>query len=181
MVREYKVVRSRTYYILGTDRRLFRNVSVRDPRHNTDHYMVLGCLRSVPKREHAKYLLGRNKLPLRPPDEPTREDGIFAALRMAVPKPHVRERKENGWISEDKWRLVDKRVSARRKTKDQLMIRRLSRAIAVSLKGYSKRRVETAGEEVEKLLGEDPPVPREAWRRLKGWYKAAVDRAPPPD
>ena len=23
-------------------------------------------------------------------------------------------------------------------------------------------------------------MPREAWQRLKGWYKAAVDRAPPP-
>ena len=30
------------------------------------------------------------------------------------------------------------------------------------------------------LLGSDPPMPREAWQRLKGWYKAAVDRAPPP-
>ena len=113
MVREGKVVRSRTDYILGTDRRLFRNVSVRDPRHNTNHYMVLGCLRSVPKKEHARYLSGRKKLPLRLPDEPTREDGIFAALRRAVPKPHTRERRENGWISEDTWRLVDKRVSAR--------------------------------------------------------------------
>ena len=112
MVREGMVVRSWTDYILGTDRRLFWNVSVRDPRHNTDHYMVLGCLRSVPEREHAKYLSGRKKLPLRPLAEPTREDGIFAALRRAVPKPHARERSQNDWISEDTWRLVDKRVSA---------------------------------------------------------------------
>ena len=54
MVREGKVVRSRTDYILGTDRRLFWNVSVWGPGHNTDHYMVLGCLRSAPKREHTK-------------------------------------------------------------------------------------------------------------------------------
>ena len=38
------MVRSRTDYITGTDRRLFLNVSVRDPRHNTDHYLVLACL-----------------------------------------------------------------------------------------------------------------------------------------
>ena len=42
MIREGRVVRSRTDYILGTDRHLFWNVSVRDLRHNTDHYMVLG-------------------------------------------------------------------------------------------------------------------------------------------
>ena len=94
---------------------------------------------------------------------------------------YARERRKNDWISEETWRLVDERVSARRKTKDQARIRRLSRAIAASLKGDRKRRVETAGEEVETLLGADPPMPREAWRRLKGWYKAAVDRAPPPD
>ena len=33
---------------------------------------------------------------------------------------------------------------------------------------------------MEALLGADPPMPREAWQRLKGWYKAAVDRALPP-
>ena len=101
-------------------------MSVRDPRHNTDHYMVLGCLHSAPKREHAKYLLGYKKLPLRPPAEPRRENGIFAVLRRAVPKPHAREKRKNGWISEDTWRLVDERVSAQTKTKDKSRIRRLS-------------------------------------------------------
>ena len=48
MKRQGQVVRSRTDYILGTDRRLFKNVAVRDPRHNTDHYMVLGCLPGTP-------------------------------------------------------------------------------------------------------------------------------------
>ena len=48
MKRQGQVVRSRTDYILGTDRRLFQNVAVRDPRHNTDHYMVLGCFTGAP-------------------------------------------------------------------------------------------------------------------------------------
>ena len=162
MVREGKVVWSRTDYILGTDRRLLWNLSVWDPRHNTNHYMVLGCLHSAPEKEHTKYLTGRKQLPLRPPSDPTREDGIFAALRRAVPKPHARERRKNGWILEDTWRIVDERVSARKKTRDQTQIRRLSRAIAASLKGDKRRRVETAGEEVEALLGAEPPMSREA-------------------
>ena len=117
MVREGKVVRSRTDYILGTDQSPFWNVSVRDPRHNTDHYMVLGCLHSVPERKHAKYLTGRKKLPLWPPAEPTREDRIFVDLRKAVPKPHVMERRMKEWISKDTWRLIDKRVSTRGRTR----------------------------------------------------------------
>ena len=52
MVREGKVIRSQTDYLLGTDRSLFRNVAVRDPRHNSDHYMVVGQLRGGTAREH---------------------------------------------------------------------------------------------------------------------------------
>ena len=61
MVREGKVVRTRTDCLLGTDRSLFRNVSVWDPRHNTGHFMVVGCLRSAPEREHTGYIMGRRK------------------------------------------------------------------------------------------------------------------------
>ena len=43
-----------------------------------------------------------------------------------------------------------------------------------------KRRAEEAGAEVETLLGSDPPLHREAWHRIKVWYKAAFDHAPPP-
>ena len=45
---------------------------------------------------------------------------------------------------------------------------------------YRRRRAEEAGAEVEALVGEDPPLHREAWHRIKGLYKAAVDHAPPP-
>ena len=64
MVREGKVVRSQTDYILGTDCCLFWNVYVQDPQHNTNHYIVFGCLGSAPKREHTKYLTVRKRLPL---------------------------------------------------------------------------------------------------------------------
>ena len=97
-----------------------------------------------------------------------------------MPKPHGRDRNKNEWISEETWRLIDERVSARRGTGVHSRIRRLGRAIQASLQGDRKRRVETAGQEVETLLGEDPPNAKEAWRRLKGWYKASLDRAPPP-
>ena len=146
MVQEGKVVRSRTDYIIGTDRSLFRNVSVRNPRHNTNHFMLVGCLRSAPEREHIRYIAGRKKLPLRPPADPTRKDGIVAALQRAVPKPHARERRKNEWISEETWRLVDERVSAQRGAGVQARIRRMGRAIRASLKGVRKRRVEIAGE-----------------------------------
>ena len=124
--------------------------------------------------------MGRRKLTLRPPTDPTREDGIFEALQRAVPKPHAGDRHKDVWISEEMCRLVIERVSVRRGTGVRMRIWRLGRAIQASLQGDSKRRVETAGQDVETLLGEDLPNPKEVWRRLKGWYKAAVNRAPPP-
>ena len=48
MIWEGREVRSQMVYILGTDHRIFWNVSVQDLRHNSDQYMVLGCLRSAP-------------------------------------------------------------------------------------------------------------------------------------
>ena len=36
------------------------------------------------------------------------------------------------------------------------------------------------GAEVEAMMKADPPLIQEAWYRLQGWYKAAVDRALPP-
>ena len=65
MIRAGREVRSLTDYILGTDHCLFWNVSVREPRHNSENYMVLGCLRSAPLREHPRDLAERKQLPLR--------------------------------------------------------------------------------------------------------------------
>ena len=99
MVREGRVVRSRTDYLLGTYQSIFRNVSVQDPRHNSDHFMVVGHLRSATARDHARYIKGRRKIPLKPLSEPTREDELFGALRRAVQKPHERDKHKNAWIS----------------------------------------------------------------------------------
>ena len=144
--------------------------------------MVLGCLHSFPLREHDRYLGGRKSLPLRPPTALTREDGIFAALRRAVSKPLDREAKKNTLILAATWRLVDERVSSFRDiANDQALIPRLGHAIKASFQEDRKRREEEAGSKVETLMGSEPPIHREAWKRIKGWYKAGVDRAPPPD
>ena len=170
----------RTDYILGTDHRLFRNVSVRDPRHNLDHYMVLGCLPSASLTEHKRYLGGRKLWQVSPPTKPTRVDKHFAALWGAIPKAQPRTARLNAWILEETWRLVDERVSARRDPrKGQALKRRLGRAVKVSLAADRKQRAEEAGAEVEALLGADRPLIHEAWYRIQGWYKAAVDHAPP--
>ena len=66
MLQKGREVRSHTDYILGTDRSLFGNVSVQEPWHNSDHYMVLGRLPSASLTKHKAYLGGRKTLPLKP-------------------------------------------------------------------------------------------------------------------
>ena len=139
--------------------------------HNSDHYKVLVCLHSDPLREHDKYLGGRKWLLLQPPTVPTRKYGIFSALWRAVPNPQEQDTRENAWILEATWRLVDERVSTRQDpTKYQSLIWILVSVIAASLKRERRRWAEEAGAEVETLLGSDPPIHREAWHQLKGWY-----------
>ena len=49
-------MRSRTDYILESDLQIIQNVAVRDPQHNSNHFMVMGCLRGASPREHLRYL-----------------------------------------------------------------------------------------------------------------------------
>ena len=69
MVRE---VRSRTDYILDTDRRLFSNMSIRDPSHNLDNYLILGCLCSATLREH-EIISGGAHIPPSVPQPPQKK------------------------------------------------------------------------------------------------------------
>ena len=141
MVSLRRGVQSRTDCILGTYRCLCRNVAVRYPQHNSDHYIFLGFLHSAPLREHTKYLGQSTRIPLQPPTTLTREDGIFADLRSYIPNPKSQEDRKNMWISEDTWRLINKRVSARwDPTRSQTLLRRLGRAINASLKGDQRQR-----------------------------------------
>ena len=120
-------------------------------------------------------------MPLRPPKDPTKEDDAFTALQRAVLKSKAQEARRNKWISAEKWRLVDERVSARREpAKGKALTRRLGHVIKASLAADRRRRADEAGAEVEALVGEDPPLIQEDWHIIQGWYKATIDRALPP-
>ena len=79
------------------------------------------------------------------------------------------------------WRLIDERVSTRRDPRYGTSYRRQKgKAVHKNLAADIRRRADEAGAEVEALVKADPPLIQEAWCRLQGWYKAAVDRVPPP-
>ena len=71
MLCQWREMQSHMDYILGTDHSLFWNVSVWDPWHILDHFMVLGCLCRAAQWEHSSYLRWLHRFPLRPPWQQT--------------------------------------------------------------------------------------------------------------
>ena len=62
-----RVVCSWIDFLLGTDCRLYQNMLVWYAQHNSDNYLVLGCLQGALVQEHAHYLGSKHNLPLEPP------------------------------------------------------------------------------------------------------------------
>ena len=75
-----KEVRSQTSYILGTYRPLLQNVVVRGVYHNTDHYLVLGCLRKSAPDAHSCYLREQTRFPIKPTMTLGGVDRLFSEL-----------------------------------------------------------------------------------------------------
>ena len=100
-------------YILGTYSHLFHNVAVQDASHNTDHYLVLGCLRGATPDAHLRYLGSRTCFPIRPPEIPDRVDRMFSELRRSIPRPPWQDRHRQAWISPETWSLIDTRIVVR--------------------------------------------------------------------
>ena len=109
VVGQGRVVWSCTDYIMGSDRWIFQNMSVQDPRHNSNHIMVLGCLCGASLRQHSCYLGCKTRLLLRPPSRQMRigADKIFTELQHAITKLEKRVARHNSWISAETWRIVD--------------------------------------------------------------------------
>ena len=79
-------MRSWTDYIMGTESHLFRNVVVQDAKHNTDHYLLLGCLCGSTPAAHSRYLERHTRFPIRTPETSDRVDHIFSELRRDIPR-----------------------------------------------------------------------------------------------
>ena len=118
------------------------------------------------------------KFPLKLPSGPQNElCALFEELRLDVVAPPKRAQPRNSWISAPTWELIDRRATLRQQGKlSKRMARLLGRQIASGLKGDRRQRAANVAGNIEGLLASGET--KEAWRCLKGWYKAASDAAP---
>ena len=103
MQRYGQEVRSQTEYILGTDRRLFQDVDVRDTHHHLDHYMVLGYLRGDPAKELTGYIRKARRSPLRTlcHNLASAENKLFSEINTYISMPPLCKLVRRDWISDN--------------------------------------------------------------------------------
>ena len=123
------------------------NCQIKIPRFDTDHsLLVLGTLLLESVKHHRRYVRSRGTYPVRPlgPLKRNRADGLLDDLREAAKKeaPDAGDMRNNSWISEPAWRLVDQKAAARRRG-DSATLRVLKKSVRRSLSGSSSSRTGT--------------------------------------
>ena len=107
-------ISGRCDYLMVDDNRPWKSCRLVKPRgFATDHLMIMATLVISTGREHGFYTRGRRQPPFRI-GQATAADRAFWKLvknRQALPR---RARPARAWISEETWRLVDRRAERRR-------------------------------------------------------------------
>ena len=165
-------------YILarGGDIRYFRKVAIRSPLvHDSDHRAVVATFRARRTNRLTKYRRRRQRLPLRLPHGPHDElTHTFEALKLTCLEAEPTKRRGNDWISAETWRLISHRTMLRKTGKlCQIGARRMQRQIWAALRGDREARTARVGDLIEAELAGGSV--EEAFRHLKGWYRAASE------
>jgi hypothetical protein len=160
-----------------SDVRHFRNVVFRQPRiHNLDHRVVVTSIRKGKVGKLKGYRKSRQTFPLQlpPVEEQDAQTRLFGELRATCKDDAPTQRKCSDWISEESWRLIAHQAMLRRTGRlCQTGGRRMKRQIGALLRKDRADRTERVGTLIEsELMG---GTVEEAFRHLKGWYRAASE------
>jgi exonuclease III len=113
MGREGNIIQSRCDYTLGTDRRIFKYISIKDPFYNSDNFMMTGGIHSASKNDNIKYRRRRQKFPLRHTANQSETETEYDKLKrlITIQAPNTDRQAKAPWISETTWKLIDTRTS----------------------------------------------------------------------
>ena len=121
MRRGRRWVSSQCDYVLGraTDRRRYRSVRLRTPRHHdSDHRAIITNIRAGSATRMAAYQKRIAKFPLKLPSGPQDKlCTLYEGLRLNVVAPPKRAQPRNSWISAPTWELIDRRATLRQQGK----------------------------------------------------------------
>ena len=160
----------------------FKNVALRLPHtHDSDHRAIVATIHGGHRQAVKRYRRTRRRFPIRLHKfgPRTELEHAFEELKVDIEKPTTREYKRAAWVSAETWKLVDQRAQLRRDgLLTQTLARQMGRKVKASLKVDRTARAEAVATEVEGHLHNGEL--KEAWRSMKGWYRAAEGRTPKP-
>jgi hypothetical protein len=156
--------------------RHFWNVAFRQPRfHDSDHRAVVASIRKGKVGKLKRYRKSRQTFPLQlsPVEEQDVQTRLFGELKDTCVDTKT-QRTRNDWISEECWRLIAHRAMLRRTGRlCKAGGRRLRRQISALICRDRADRTERVGTLIEtELTGGNV---QEAFRHLKGWYRATSE------
>ncbi len=160
-----------------SDVRHFCNVAFWQPRiHNLDHRAIVTFIRKGKVGKLKRYRKSCQTFPLQlpPAEEQDAQTRVFGELRATCKDDVLTRCKRSNWISEESWRLIAHRAMLRRTGRlCQTGGRRMQRQIGALLCKDHADRTERVGTLIEsKLTGGNV---QEAFRHLKGWYRATSE------
>ncbi len=116
MRRRGRWISSQCDYFLGreTDRRRFRRVSIWMPRYYSNHQALVAVIYAEGEGEMKRYQKRMQQFPISLPRGPrTQLDAAYEELQQDVVRPSPRECPANKWITDETWKIVDKRALLR--------------------------------------------------------------------
>ena len=166
-------------HIASDDPSCFTNCQIVEPRFDTDHFGLVARIRLASKQQHRRYAKSRSKYPIPKlkPGDMNQADKLLTELTEAVTAKKKTNGRDNSWISDRTWKLIDRRADAR-KSGSKALIRALSRCTQRALRDDRKARAEAAADAACALLNEGKI--REAFGAIKGWYRDVGPRPPKP-
>ncbi len=165
-------------YILVENRSDFTNFKIKQPRFDSDHRLLKATLKPQQTREHQKYLKKRQQFPIKViPDNNNQADTLMTNLEARIKPTKSQSSRDNSWISNDTWKLIDRKAMARRSNNQPLM-KGLGKEIRKNLQNDRKIRINNTAGEIEMQLKNKNT--KEAYARLQSWYKKSTGKIPKP-
>ncbi len=165
-------------YFLGNEciTKRLRRVAFCSPRyHNLDHWAVVATFWGGSARWLKSYQHDQQCFPLKlSRGEETEQTKTFSCLVAECVKPELCRRQGNDWISDKTWALVGQRTALRRVGKLACAEgRRTKRLIWASLRNDREACMKGIGDMIKAELAKGDVL--EAFRLLKGWYRAVLE------
>jgi hypothetical protein len=110
-----------------------------------------GVIKSVAERHHRRCIRSTRQtypIPKLKPSEQSEADVLLEAITDKVSKEKVTDSRQQSWISDNTWKLIDQRIEARRKVQASL----LTRKVRKGLNEYRRNRYEKVGIEIQSRL-----------------------------